>query len=354
MPKPPILCDFLLLYVTVCNFFVIFRRRRLLKNVEIVYAAGELFEHFEADFIPLLGLCKVVHICFEHLDIGRAPALELELLEAHRDIFFADSLGGNEGRKLGDIIDISCHERTFEVLELHLSADCGICGVAAVYLNLSYRPVMLAAARTIRLTERIYEYLASFLVVYLFKLVELIVPVIVKDNKAIRLFKLGIYAVHIPYLLAGRGRYLIIGVIFADIAFEHIAHNDDLIQAVVSHFQYLVAVFVGKMLLGEQRVRERKAQGNAKLAEGLDNEFGHSRVEFSADASSAVPCRTLKAAENGRYFKVVDKIFGVVAESFYHQSVKAEMRCKAWEMKTYAHFAESFQVFIIRFIAASA
>ncbi len=103
---------------------------------------------------------------------------------------------------------------------------------------------MLAAAGAVRLTERIYKNFASAFVLYLFELVKFIVPVIVENDKVIGLFKLGIYAVHVPYLLAGRGGYLIPWVIFADIFFEHLTHNNDLIYTVISHFQYLIAVFV--------------------------------------------------------------------------------------------------------------
>ena len=189
---------------------------------------------------------------------------------------------------------------------------------------------------------------ASALVLYLFKLVELIVPVIIEDNKVVWLIEFGIYAVHISYFLAGRGGYLIPRVIFADIFFENFTHNDDLIYAVVSHFEYLVAVFVGKMLLGDERVRECEANRNFQLIKGLDDVFCELGVELTAYASSAVPCRAVKAAENGRYLQSVDEIFGMFAEGFYHQFVKAEMMCKAWEMKIYAHFSDSFlgQIYI--------
>ena len=209
---------------------------------------------------------------------------------------------------------------------------------------------MFAAARAVRLTERIYENFASALVLYLFEFIEFIVPVIIEDNEVVWLFKLGIYAVHISYFLAGRGGYLIPRVIFADIFFENFAHNNDLIYAVVSHFQYLVAVFVGKMLFGDERVRESKADRNFQLVKGLDDKFGELWVELTAYASSAVPCRAVKAAENGRYLQSIDEIFGVFAKSFYHQLVKTEMMCKAREMKIYAHFSDSFlgQIYIKR------
>ncbi len=96
------------------------------------------------------------------------------------------------------------------------------------------------------------------------------------------------------------------------------------------------------MLLGDKRVREREADRDFQLVKGLDDEFGELRVKFSADAASAVPCRTVKAAENGSDLQSVGEIFGMLAEGFYHQLVKAEMVCKAWEMKIYTHFSFSF------------
>ena len=57
------------------------------------FSLQQVFEHFQAEHIPVFGLDHIVHIAFKDIRRVHEPALYLEVLISHRNILFIYLLG---------------------------------------------------------------------------------------------------------------------------------------------------------------------------------------------------------------------------------------------------------------------
>ena len=179
---------------------------------------------------------------------------------------------------------------------------------------------MVASALAVGEAVGTYQnfYLSTVFLGYLFQRLKIVVPVVVKHNKAVVLFKLLNERLQTSYLLAGGGDYLHIWVTLPDMLLQQGRKDYCLVHAVVGDIQHTVANRVIQMLTGKERVCKRQAAGHSQRiesAEILGDKLIHGlHIHISCHDASAVPYHG-EAVENARYLHAVVKHPG---HTLYH------------------------------------
>ena len=217
----------------------------------------------------IFRLYHIINIAFDNVQRVYRPALYLELLISKRNIFVVKRVGSNVSGKFCGFKEIHlnslANKRLFLLnIELHTAHTLKRVDSRALYLLLAQKAVMLASALAVGEavgTNQNFEPLAVLLGNFR-KRLHIVVPVVVQHHKAVVLFKLPDKPVHIPYLLAGGGGYLVFGEILSDVILNYLSVDNSLIQPVVRKFKEPVAKFVIDVLLGDVRVCKSKTAGD--------------------------------------------------------------------------------------------
>ena len=203
---------------------------------------------------------------------------------------------------------------------------------------------MVASALAVGEAVGTYQnfYLSTVFFGYLFQRLKIVVPVVVKHNKAVVLFKLLDERLQTSYLLAGGGGELVIGVICPQIVFHDLSVYDSLVKAIVSQLNEPVAETVAHMLLSEQGIGEGKAAGDTSLVEFIENVGNGTLIGIAVDISSAVLYSGGEAAVNGSYLHTVTEILGVLLYHINKCQIKRTVAPEIRQMEFYTHYNCSF------------
>ena len=303
---------------------------------------GKLLHEDITCFVTAFGLYHVVHIMLHESDDIESPALYLELLKAHRHVFFPYFISRDEVWRILYLENAPVHELTFSA-----SLAVGVVGEKHIvlvrifrhmtgigYLFLADGSVMGGAVGTFRFTAGIDQYLAFFLVGYLFQSLEIMVEVIVDNNNVIILFHFGIKPFSVGYTLAGGTGYLIIVVVFPDIFFQKRRSHDDLIEAVIGEAHYHIAVFIMEVFFFKDGICECKAQGDIPVIEHFYDLSYEPLIASAELKASAVPHGRGESSVNRSYLHTFTEEIGTMLQHFRKGDIEHEMLGKPRKMES--------------------
>ena len=124
---------------------------------------------------------------------------------------------------------------------------------------------------------------------YLFKALEVVVPVVIENHQLVVLFKLAHERVVILYLLYGRGHERVLGVLLAYVLLKEGQIYYNLVKAVFRHAAKLVAERVAQVALGERGVGERVTDWHSPFVKRADSVIDKRGRGSTRDSPAAVP-----------------------------------------------------------------
>ena len=266
--------------------------------------------------ISAFGLDHILDILVQHFLVSIGPSLYLEVGEAHRHVLVVKSVAGNvcllihalfKGGVIGALKGL---HSLGNYLRTHVHKVDKWRYLVVDYLLLTQILIMIFSHRAVRNADSIQQELAFFLVRKSLQEIELIVPVIIKNDEAVVSFELLFKLFRVLYLLAGRGCICEFRISLAEILFKERRKDDYLIDIVFRHFAYLVAELIFKMLGLQKRICKGKTHSYAEVVICMNYPVCGIQVGKSADSASSVPEGRRESTVNGSYLNAVSEKLG--------------------------------------------